>query len=64
MFIPVLGVLVSAVAIALGVMGLRAVKAQPQLRGTAHAWVAVILGSLTTLANLAITTALVIARTR
>lgn len=47
--IPFLGHLAGPAAIILGVMGFRAVKREPTRKGTAHAWVAVILGSLTTL---------------
>ena len=44
LFGPVLG----AVALGLGIAGLRARKKQPQIKGAAHAWIAIIGGSFTT----------------
>jgi hypothetical protein len=48
--IPIVGLIAGPVAIWLGVKGLKAVKADPRVHGTAHSWVAIILGSLTSLA--------------
>jgi hypothetical protein len=45
--IPFLGSIIGVVAIILGIFGLLAVKRQPKVRGTAHAWVAIVLGTLT-----------------
>lgn len=47
--IPVVGLIAGPVAIWLGVKGLKAVKSDPRVHGTAHAWVAIILGSISTL---------------
>jgi len=55
MLLPGAGLLVSIAAIVLGLLGLKAVRAQPRLRGTAHAQVAILLGTLTMLLNVAIT---------
>jgi hypothetical protein len=46
---PCIGNIVGPVAIVLGVRGLGAVKANPNLSGKAHAIVAIVLGSITTL---------------
>jgi len=55
MLLPGAGLLVSIAAIVLGLLGLKAVRAQPRLRGEAHAQVAILLGTLTMLLNVAIT---------
>jgi hypothetical protein len=47
--IPGLGLLLGPAAIVLGVIGFRAYRREPQKKGQVHAWVAIILGSLTTL---------------
>jgi hypothetical protein len=52
--IPVLGLILGPIAIVLGVKGLKAAKAQPELKGTAHAWVGIVLGSLVALGHLAV----------
>ena len=45
------GALWSIPTVVLGVIGLKRVKANPQIRGTAHAWIAIVLGGLTTIAH-------------
>lgn len=52
--IPILGLLLGPTAIILGVAGLNKRKAEPRAKGKAHAIVAIVLGSLTTLGNLAL----------
>jgi hypothetical protein len=52
--IPLLGLLLGCVAVPLGIIGLRKRKTMPQIRGTAHAWVGIILGGLSVLGHLAI----------
>ena len=47
--IPFVGNIAGPVAIFLGVKGLKAVNANPKVHGTAHAWIAIILGSIATL---------------
>ncbi len=47
--IPFLGLLCAIPAIVLGVIGLKRHKANPQVKGVVHAWVALIMGSLFTL---------------
>jgi DNA-binding beta-propeller fold protein YncE len=49
--VPCLGLILGPIALVFGILGLRFVRAHPQAHGTAHAWVGIILGSLTTLAN-------------
>ena len=52
--IPVLGLVLGPVAVMFGVAGLRKRRREPACRGLAHAIVAIVLGSLTGLANLAL----------
>lgn len=47
--IPCFGLLLSVPAVVLGILGFRKAKAHPEAKGAAHAWVAMILGTLTTL---------------
>lgn len=51
--IPCLGVLLGPAAVVLGLLGLRHAAHHPGAKGQAHAWVGIILGGLTALANLA-----------
>ena len=46
--IPLLGLPLGIAAIPLGITGLRKQRSQPAVRGRVHAWVAVILGALST----------------
>jgi hypothetical protein len=46
--IPFVGMLLGPVAIVLGVVGFRAYRREPHRKGAAHSWVAIILGSITT----------------
>lgn len=52
--IPCIGLIIGPTAIVLGYLGLRAIKQQPHLPGSGHAWTAIVLGSITTVANLAL----------
>lgn len=52
--IPVLGLVLGPVAIVLGVLGIRARSRNPAVHGLAHAWVAIILGSLVVLGHIAL----------
>lgn len=54
--IPILALLLGPTAIVLGCVGLNKRKADPRVKGMAHAIVAIVLGGLTTLANLALLT--------
>jgi hypothetical protein len=47
--IPFFGLPVGLAAIPLGIAGLRRRRKFPAVRGTVHAWVAIVLGTLTTL---------------
>jgi hypothetical protein len=49
--IPVLGLVLGPTALILGVMGLRYAKAHPRARGTVHAIIGIVLGTLATLGN-------------
>jgi DNA-directed RNA polymerase subunit RPC12/RpoP len=49
--IPCAGLVLGPVALLLGILGLRYVKANPTAKGTGHAIIGIVLGSLTTLAN-------------
>jgi len=52
--IPALGLVLGPIAVVLGVVGLRKRHADPRVKGMAHAIVAIVLGSLTTLGNIAL----------
>ena len=47
--LPVIGLPLGMVAVVLGIMGLIKKSKMPQVRGTAHALIGIILGSITTL---------------
>ena len=49
--IPILGFFIAVAAVVLGIMGLRYAKAHPTAKGTGHAIVAIVLGSLSLLAH-------------
>jgi hypothetical protein len=49
--IPCLGLLLGPIALILGILGFRYVRAHPEAKGTGHAIAGIILGSLTTLGN-------------
>lgn len=49
--IPVLGLVLGPAAVLCGGLGLRGVLKNARARGTAHAWVAIVLGALTGLGN-------------
>ena len=50
--IPLLGAIAGPIAIWLGVKGLQRVKEDPRVKGTAHAIIAIVLGSIGTLISL------------
>jgi hypothetical protein len=52
--IPVIGLVLGAVALGLGISGLKRRKKQPVIRGAAHAWVGIICGGLSVLVHLAL----------
>lgn len=47
--VPCLGLVVGIPAIILGIIGLKKYRQNPAVKGTAHAWIGIILGSITTL---------------
>lgn len=49
--IPCFGLILGPVALVLGCKGLSYYKANPIMKGAAHAWVAIVLGSLSSLVN-------------
>lgn len=51
--VPCFALLLGPAAVICGILGIRRYKAHPQVRGLAHDWVGIVLGSLTLLANLA-----------
>ncbi len=55
MFVPILGVLFSIGTLIIGIKGLKNVKVNPVVRGTAHAWIAVIGGALEIIVSLIFT---------
>jgi hypothetical protein len=44
--LPIIGMPLGIVAFVLGIMGLRAAKRDPRIRGKAHAWVGIIMGGI------------------
>lgn len=59
--VPVFGLVLGPGAVALGIVGWRRYRREPRVKGAAHAWVAIILGSLTSLANWAAAALLIVA---
>jgi uncharacterized protein YqgC (DUF456 family) len=49
--IPVLALVLGPAALILGIMGHSYVKAHPEAKGTAHAWIGIVMGGLTSLLN-------------
>lgn len=47
-WIPLVGLIAGPTAIVLGIIGLKRRKRQPQVRGMAHAWIAIIMGLIST----------------
>ncbi len=58
---PVIGLPLAVTALVLGVMGLKKRRRQPEVKGAAHAWVGIIVGTLGLLINLLIVSAIVAA---
>jgi hypothetical protein len=52
MCIPVIGLMYTISVVVFGVKGLKNVKANPQIKGQVHCWIAIIGGGLETLVNL------------
>ena len=48
-FIPLLGLFLAIPAFVLGILGLRARKRNPVVRGSVHAWIGIILGGIFTI---------------
>jgi hypothetical protein len=46
---PILGLLCGIPGIVLGIIGLRQRRANPIIKGSIHAWIGIVMGSLTTL---------------
>ena len=57
--VPLLGLPLGGVAVFSGISGLMAARANPAVKGAVHAWVGVILGSVTSLAWLALLVVLI-----
>ncbi len=47
--LPCVGLLLAIPALILGIMGLRARKRNPVIKGSVHAWIGIVMGSLMTL---------------
>ncbi|MEI7687046.1 MAG: hypothetical protein WCL32_18670 [Planctomycetota bacterium] len=58
--IPCLGAILGPLALVFGVLGFRYVKKHPEAKGTGHAITAIVLGSLTTLAHIAVTVIVIV----
>lgn len=62
--IPVLGFILGCVAVPLAISGLKRKKATPAIKGTAHAWVGIILGGGSVLVHLTLVIMGVVAATQ
>jgi hypothetical protein len=60
--IPCLGLVLSLVSIVLAILGLRAVKQNPAISGTAHAWIGIALSLFSLFYHLAIIALMVLFR--
>lgn len=60
-WLPLVGLLAGPMAIVLGVKGLRRCAKEPRVRGMAHAWIAIIMGSIGTLISLGCSLTIVMA---
>jgi hypothetical protein len=49
--VPVFGFLISIPAIVLGIMGLRKRMREPHVKGSVHAWIAIVLGTIGLIGN-------------
>lgn len=47
--LPLIGLALAIPAVILGVIGLRNVKREPEVKGTVHAWIGIVMGGLFTL---------------
>jgi hypothetical protein len=61
--IPCLGLPLGFTGLTLGVLGLKAVKEKPELKGTVHAWIGIVLGGLMGLLNLLVVLAMLFGAT-
>lgn len=52
--IPLIGLVAGPAALAMGIAGYRKSRREPHAKGTVHAWIAIVLGGLTTLAHLGV----------
>ena len=48
-FLPLIGFFLAVPALILGIHGLRAKRRQPQIRGSVHAWIGIVMGGFFTL---------------
>ena len=62
--IPVLGFFLGIAAIILGIKGLGVKRREPSRKGTAHAWVGIILGSIVVIVHTLVIVAMVVASKR
>ena len=62
--LPALGLIAGIVAVAAGVQGLRKRRAEPWVRGSVHAWIGIVVGSLSVLVHLLLIAAMLVARSR
>lgn len=51
--IPLMGAFFGLASVPMGIIGLKRVRESPSLPGTAHAWVGIVLGTISVLAHLA-----------
>lgn len=58
--IPGIGLILGLIALILGILGIRKASQQPEVKGTAHAIVGIVLGGLTFLGNLTLLVLIII----
>jgi len=59
--IPLLGFFLALAAVPLGILGLKARSRQPAIHGAAHAWIGIVIGSLSLFAHIAVIVVIVVA---
>lgn len=62
--VPVLGCFTGIAAVALGIRGLRKRRTEPHVKGSVHAWIGILLGSLSLLAHALFVVGMVVASAR
>jgi hypothetical protein len=62
--LPVLGFFFGIASLVLGVRGLRKRRSEPHVKGAVHAWIGIILGSLSLSVHIGVSVVLIVAASR